>query len=127
MLYNNVSKFVSQLKIGYHNRFIYIDVEPSKLLYVILKILSYEGYIIGFKGGINKTRVFLKYKKGKPIINNIFSYTNSNNIKSFMSYEELKKHYGYRKFAIISTNKGLLSNKECLLYGLGGKILLEIK
>lgn len=96
----------------------------SKIKLEIAKILKKENYIDNFstKGGKKMLEINLKYP---PVINEIKRvskpgqrfYVKANKIK------QIKSGYGV---SVISTPKGLMTNKEARKSGLGGEVLLEV-
>jgi len=126
MLFNNLSKFVSHLKNGYLRRKLFVVVPSSVFLLRVLKLMYLAGYISGFQKTKYLVIVYLKYYNGVPVFSNICSFYNKNNKYLFVSYRMLCKAIGFKSFVLISTSKGILTNKDCILLRIGGKVLLEI-
>lgn len=101
-------------------------VPLSKIKLEIAKVLKKEGYIEDFKKSDNKGKGLLEIKlKYPPAINEIKRisklgqrfYVKAGKIK------QVKSGYG---ISVISTSKGLMTNKEARKSGFGGEVLLEI-
>lgn len=107
-----------------------ISVPYSNFKFSILEALKKQGYIkdVQKKGRAPKKRILidLKYKDGEiPAISKIRKiskqgqriYTSTSEIKS------VKSGYG---ISIISTSKGILTNKEARKEKVGGEIICEV-
>jgi len=125
---NLVSNMVSIIKVGSTAKHLDVTVQNSKLCINILSILYKLGYIRGFTIKSKKfIKVFLKYADNKPTIRNI-NVISTPGRRIYSGYKNLeadlkKKGSG---FYIISTNKGLLTDEESVMFGKGGEVLLKI-
>ena len=107
-----------------------MEVKNSHLAEEILKIFKKERFIINFKlikdskQGI--LRVYLKYgKDGFPAITGIRRISKPG-LRIYKKSDELPKVYGGLGIAIISTSKGLMTDKQARKAGLGGEVLCKI-
>lgn len=121
---NSLHLLTSGLNLGLIKNYEKVDVAFSVLNIKILKILQIEGFIAGFlvKKGLRKICVYFKYKNKKCAFNKLKGY----NVPFSYSVLELNKYFGFRQFGIVSTDMGLLTIRDCLLYNKGGKIVLLI-
>lgn len=106
-----------------------VDVSFSKLKHEITKILEKEGYIerIEKKGrGVKKIiRIFLKYENKIPVISGLRKISKPGQ-RIYLKSKEIKSvRHGYGK-AIVSTSKGLMTDKEARKQKLGGEIICEV-
>ena len=105
-----------------------VDVPASKMKIAIANILVDEGYIAKYdlvEGGNFKTiRITLKYGKDKneKIISGLKRISKPG-LRVYASKEELPKVLGGLGVAIISTNKGVITDKEARAQGVGGEVL----
>lgn len=101
----------------------------TNLTVAFLNILWDEGFILGYKiDNLNSNwlKIFLKYKKGTPVINSIkFIYKPSRNIS--YSVSQLWKFDSKKSLIILTTSKGLMTIHECIKTRTGGKPLFVIK
>jgi len=101
----------------------------SNLKYKLGKILEEKGFIgeIKKKGkGVKGTvEIALKYSGGEPAISGIkrVSRPGQRIYKSFKELRAVKSGYG---ISIISTSKGLLTDKEARKQKVGGEVICEI-
>jgi len=106
-----------------------VKVAYSKMDERILEILKDNGYIENFqKKGRGAKRVLdikLKYQNGKGVINGV-KFISKPSRRLYTGYKEIKpvKH-GYG-LLILSTPKGILTDKEAKKMKVGGEMLFEI-
>lgn len=99
----------------------------QKILYILYKLGYIRGYFIKNKKYI---LVYLKYKENKSIIRYIKRISTPGNKKylnkkNYLKYKN-KKFKTLNGFFILSTNKGIIIDKEINLKNVGGEILFYI-
>jgi len=105
-----------------------IDVPSSKVKEAIANILTNEGYIQGFEiveDGVKKTmRITLKYGKNKneKVISGIKRISKPG-LRVYANTDELPRVLGGLGTAIVSTNKGIITDKEARKLGVGGEVI----
>ena len=105
-----------------------VDVPASKMKLAIADILVNEGYIKGYEvleeGNFKTIRITLKYgaDKNEKIITGLKRISKPG-LRVYAGAEELPKVLGGLGIAIISTNKGLLTDKEARKQNVGGEVL----
>ena len=105
-----------------------VDVPSSKMKLAIAKILLDEGYIKSYElvenGKFNDIRITLKYgaSKNEKIISGL-QRISKQGLRVYANKEELPKVLGGLGVAIISTNKGVITDKEARKLGVGGEVL----
>ncbi|OGF27266.1 30S ribosomal protein S8 [Candidatus Falkowbacteria bacterium RIFOXYB2_FULL_34_18] len=104
----------------------------SKIKYEIAKILKKEGWIQDVcvekssKTNFNELRIILKYKKsGRSVITSLKRISKPG-LRIYTNKQNLPKVLNNLGIAIISTPKGLMTNKEARKKGEGGEIICEI-
>ena len=107
-----------------------VDVPASKMKTAIAEILFREGYIKSFELINDETqgiiRVTLKYdEKGTRVIDGIKRISKPG-LRVYAGKEELPKVLNGLGIAIISTSKGLKTDKEAREAGIGGEVLAYI-
>jgi small subunit ribosomal protein S8 len=107
-----------------------VHIKASNICQAIADVLKKEGYIEDYdridddKQGI--LRIFLKYdKQGLPIINEI-KRTSKPGCRIYSSVDQLPRVLGGMGIAIISTSKGVLSDRSCRQANVGGEILCTV-
>ena len=105
-----------------------VDVPSSKMKLAIAKILLDEGYIKSYdlvdNGNFKDIHITLKYGKDKneKIISGLQRISKPG-LRVYANKEELPKVLGGLGVAIISTNKGVITDKEARKLGVGGEVL----
>ena len=105
-----------------------VDVPSSKMKLAIAKILLDKGYIKSYElvenGKFNDIRITLKYgaSKNEKIISGLQRISKPG-LRVYANKEELPKVLGGLGVAIISTNKGVITDKEARKLGVGGEVL----
>ena len=108
-----------------------VDVPSSKMKTAIAEILLKEGYIKAYEitevGGFNNIHITLKYgaDKNTKIITGLKRISKPG-LRVYASKDELPKVLGGLGIAIISTNKGVLTDKEARKENVGGEVLAFI-
>lgn len=101
-------------------------VHPYKsICWEVLTVMYKEGYINGFRKLPNepdKIEIFLKYTNGKPAISKLSSISKPSR-RIYTPVEALWKLSTSLQTFIISTSRGIMSDKDCRKYHLGGEIL----
>ena len=105
-----------------------VDVPSSKMKKAIADILVKEGFIKKYDvvedGNFKTIRITLKYGKDKneKIISGIKRISKPG-LRVYASREELPKVLGGLGIAIISTNKGVMTDKKARELNVGGEVL----
>jgi len=106
-----------------------VEVPFSNLKYEIARILEREGFIEKTEKKGKKVKKFieivLKYENGIPAISGLKRISKPGQ-RIYLSYQKIKPVKGGYGIAIISTSKGLMTNKEARKNKLGGEVLCEV-
>jgi len=108
-----------------------VDVPSSKMKLAIANILLDEGYIAKYdlieEGAFKTIRITLKYGKDKneKIISGIKRISKPG-LRIYASKEDMPKVLGGLGIAIVSTNKGVMTDKNARKNNVGGEILAYI-
>lgn len=103
-----------------------VDVPASKQIKSILEILKKENYIDNFKLIEDKKhghlRIYLKYISGKPAIKSIRRVSKPG-LRIYVDHKKIPSVLRGRGLAIISTSKGITTDREAKKLGLGGEVI----
>ena len=108
-----------------------VDVPASKMKLAIADILLEEGYIVKYDivedGNFKTIRITLKYgaDKNEKIISGLKRISKPG-LRVYASKENLPKVLGGLGIAIISTNKGIVTDKVARQLNVGGEVLAFI-
>ena len=105
-----------------------VDVPASKIKLSIAEILLKEGYIKNYEvvevNGFNNIHITLKYGKDKNVkIISGLKRISKPGLRVYASNENLPRVLGGLGVAIISTNKGVITDKEARKLIVGGEVL----
>ncbi|MBQ4046113.1 MAG: 30S ribosomal protein S8 [Lachnospiraceae bacterium] len=108
-----------------------VDVPSSKMKLAIADILVNEGYIKKYElvdeGSYKSIRITLKYGKDKneKVIAGLKRISKPG-LRVYASVDNMPRVLGGLGIAIVSTNKGVMTDKEARANGIGGEVLAYI-
>lgn len=106
-----------------------VDVPASKIIDSILGIFKKEGYIEDFKPledtDSKNIRVYLKFDDNVPVISGLRCVSKPS-LRVYSGKEKLPKVLGGQGIAIISTSKGIVTDKEARDLNVGGEIICYV-
>ncbi|HBE08536.1 MAG TPA: 30S ribosomal protein S8, partial [Lachnospiraceae bacterium] len=108
-----------------------VDIPVSKIKVSIADILVNEGYIEKYEivpdGNFEAIRVTLKYgdNKNEKIISGIKKISKPG-LRVYAGKDEVPSVLGGLGIAILSTNKGVITDKEARKLGVGGEVLAYV-
>jgi len=107
-----------------------MDIPASKMKLEIAKILKQEGYIRTFKmieeGPQGTIRIYLKYADdGEPVIHGLRRVSTPGR-RVYRGVGELGKVRNGLGVAVISTNRGVVTDEQARGLQVGGEVLCEI-
>ena len=105
-----------------------INMPSSKLKVAIANVLAAEGYIESVKvleGAKPELEITLKYFQGKPVVESIQRVSRPG-LRIYKRKDELPKVMGGLGVAVISTSKGVMTDRAARQAGLGGEIICYV-
>jgi len=125
-----IADFLTRIRNGLSASKRWIDVPSSSLKKRIALVLKEEKYIQDFffiaDGNKETIRVFLKYDyQGKPVIDNIKRISRPG-LRVYVGAGEAPRVLDGLGISILSTSKGVISNKTANKLGVGGELLCEV-
>ena len=108
-----------------------VEVSSSKMKLAIAKILLDEGYIRSYElvddGNFKNIKITLKYgaDKNDKVISGIKRISKPG-LRVYANKEELPRVLGGLGVAIISTNQGVITDKEARKLGIGGEVICYV-
>lgn len=105
----------------------YVDAPYSKMKAEIVKILKQEGYVKGCTQTDERTlRIYLKYTdEGKSVITEIKRISKPG-CRVYSKQVELPKVLNGLGIAVVSTSKGILTDREARQANVGGEVLCTV-
>ena len=105
-----------------------VAIPNAKIKIEIAKILKEEGYITDYSVSDDLKAVLtiiLKYYEGKPVISNI-QRVSTPGLRIYKTKDDLPKILAGLGIAIISTSKGLMTDRNARLAGHGGEVICTV-
>ncbi|MBX9608189.1 MAG: 30S ribosomal protein S8 [Gammaproteobacteria bacterium] len=106
-----------------------VAMPASKRKSAIAEVLKKEGYILDYKvdgeGATKELRIELKYFRGKPVIERVWRVSRPG-LRIYKTKDQLPSIIGGLGVAIVSTSKGLMSDREARAQGIGGEIICSV-
>jgi small subunit ribosomal protein S8 len=103
-----------------------VDVPSSNMIRAILEVLKNENYIETFKAVEDSkqalVRVYLRYLFGKPAIKNIKRVSRPG-LRIYVKSEKIPLVLRGKGIAVVSTSKGVVTDKQARESGLGGEVI----
>ena len=125
-----VSDMLTRIRNGQMAGLSKVTMTSSKQKKAIAKLLKDEGYIVDFNVTDEEKKpvlsVILKYYKGKPVISKI-SRISRPGLRTYKSCKVLPRVMGGLGIAVISTSKGLLTDRAAREIGVGGEIVCYVE
>ncbi len=107
-----------------------VAVPRSKVKKEIVNVLKREGFVKGYKevedGKQGVMKIYLKYGLQRESAIRGLSRESKPGKRVYKRVEEIKPIFGGIGVGIYSTNKGVLSDKECKKAGVGGEYLCKV-
>lgn len=126
---NKLGDFLIRIQNAQNTNKVFCKIPYSKLIFGIINVLYKEGYINGFFINKQEIHVFLKYKRDDtPVIKRLIQKSKGGQpeyitVKKLRALEKNNLNIGV---IVISSSKGVCSQKEALAKNIGGKVLCQI-
>jgi small subunit ribosomal protein S8 len=105
-----------------------VSMPASKMKQAIAKVLQDEGYIKDFSvtdGAKPEMTVSLKYFEGRPVIESMKRVSRPG-LRIYKNKDELPKVMNGLGIAVISTSKGVMTDREARAEGHGGEVVCYV-
>ena len=103
-----------------------VKMPSSKLKVAIAKVLQDEGYVEGFNVSSNDGKpvleIGLKYYAGRPVIEKIQRVSRPG-LRIYKGRDDIPDVMNGLGIAIVSTSKGLMTDRKARANGFGGEVL----
>jgi len=125
-----IADMLTRIRNANRNKFKTVDVPASNMKLAIAQNLLDEGYIKAFEEIKNENqgiiRITLKYdEKGNRVIDGLKRISKPG-LRIYASKDELPKVLNGLGIALISTSKGIMTDKKARELGIGGEVLAYI-
>jgi small subunit ribosomal protein S8 len=121
-----IADFLTRIRNGQHSSKTEVAMPSSRIKLALAKVLKDEGYIDDFavtpEGSKSTLTVRLKYYQGRPVIDRLERVSRPG-LRVYKAKDELPRVLGGMGVAIISTSRGVMSDREARAAGHGGEVL----
>ena len=125
-LQDQIADLLTRIRNGQQRFKLEVAMPSSKLKVAVAKILNEEGYIEDFSveenGAKPRLTIKLKYFEGKPVIE-LLQRVSSPGLRRYSAKDQLPRVRGGLGTAIITTSKGVMTDKAAREQGVGGEII----
>jgi len=106
-----------------------VEMPGSKLKAAVAAVLKDEGYIGDFSASVESGKprlaIALKYSQGKPVIAEIDRVSRPG-LRHYKAKDDLPSVRAGLGVAIVSTSKGVMSDRAARAAGIGGEVLCTV-
>ena len=105
-----------------------VTMPSSKLKVAICSVLRSEGYIDGFRvsdGPKPELTVYLKYHSGAPVIEELKRVSRPG-LRIYKQSKDIREERGGLAIAIVSTARGVMTDRAARRAGIGGEVLCTV-
>ena len=123
-----IADMLTRIRNGQAANKVAISMPSSKLKVAIANVLASEGYIESVKvveGVKPELEITLKYFQNKPVVENIQRVSRPG-LRIYKRKDELPKVMGGLGIAVVSTSKGVMTDRAARQAGLGGEIICYV-
>lgn len=127
MITDPIADMLTRIRNGLRAEKVSVRMGASRLRRAIAQVLKDEGYITDFrvlegKGGRDELEIVLKYHGGRPVIARLERVSKPGR-RVYASRDELPRVDGGLGVAIVSTSRGVMSDRAARRTGVGGEVL----
>lgn len=125
-----VGDYLARVRNAIHARHRHVDVPASKLKRAMTQILMEKGYVRNYlnidDGKQGLIRIYLKYGEGgAPAIREL-KRVSTPGLRTYVGSKELPRVRNGLGIAILSTSRGVMTNKEAQKINVGGEVLAYV-
>ncbi|WP_158366431.1 30S ribosomal protein S8 [Candidatus Williamhamiltonella defendens] len=124
-----IADMLTRIRNGQAANKVRVTMPSSKLKVAIAEVLKEEGFINSFTVEGEKTNpalvIILKYYKEKPVVERI-ERISCPGLRIYKKRDALLKVMGGMGIAIISTSKGVITDRAARQAGLGGEVICYV-
>jgi small subunit ribosomal protein S8 len=121
-----ISDMLTRIRNGQKARKVSVAMPSSRLKVAVAQVLADEGYVEGVavdgEGSRRTLTVTLKYHEGAPVIERL-ERASRPGLRYYSAAGDLPKVQGGLGVAIVSTSKGVMSDRQARAQGHGGEVI----
>ena len=124
-MHDPISDMLTRIRNAQRSNKVTVAMPSSKLKCAIAKVLKEEGYIEDFSattGAKPQLNITLKYYAGRPVIEQIKRVSRPG-LRVYKGSSEIPTVMNGLGIAIVSTSKGIMTDRKARNMGVGGELL----
>jgi small subunit ribosomal protein S8 len=125
-----IADMLTVIRNGLRNERMQVDVPSTGIKLGVAQVLQREGYIEGFElvegKPANRLKVRLKYGEGGARVISEIRRVSKPGCRVYRGVSELKPFKSGLGIFVVSTPKGVMSDRECRTSRLGGEVLCSV-
>ena len=130
MSIDSIGNFLTIIRNGFILGKRFVEAPYSKMNYAIAEILKEEGFIksldiVDVNDSIKRLKVALKYVDGESVIHELKRLSRPSR-RYYAGSKNLKPVKGNLGISILSTNKGLMTDKKAKEMSVGGEVICSV-
>lgn len=129
MVTDPIADMLTRVRNAQHARHRRVDMPVSKLKVELARLLKDNHYIHDFKiledGKFNVLRLYLKYHQEKPVIRELKRISKPG-LRKYVSVKDIPRVRNGLGIAILSTSRGVLTDREARANKVGGELLATV-
>ena len=129
MINDPISDMLTRVRNGQKAEKVSVRMPSSSIKRAIAQVLKDEGYVEDWRevsdAGKTTLEIALKYFEGRPVIERI-ERVSAPGLRQYRAKDRLPRVFGGTGVAIVSTSKGVMSDRAARQAGLGGEVLCII-
>jgi small subunit ribosomal protein S8 len=126
---DQIADFLTRIRNGGNAGHRFVNISRSNMKVALSKILLEQGFIEGFEevdsGVQGEIKVELRYFKKKPAFNQITRVSKPGR-RIYVPSDQLPRVKNGLGMAIISTSRGVLTDKEARKHNVGGEVICTV-
>lgn len=129
MMTDPIADMLTRVRNGLAATKVSVVMPGSKLKVAIARVLKDEGYIKDYKPSEQDSKpvleIVLKYHEGQPVIRHLMRESRPG-LRVYKNANEIPSVIGGLGVAIISTSKGIMTDRDARKAGVGGEVLCTV-
>jgi small subunit ribosomal protein S8 len=124
-----IADMLTRIRNGQQRGKVTIVMPSSKQKLALANLLKQEGYIadasVETQGGKPELSIKLKYHRGKPVIE-LLKRISRPGLRIYRGHDALPKVWGGLGIAVVSTSKGMMTDRAARQAGHGGEVIAYV-
>ena len=105
-----------------------VSAPYSKLKHELVELLVKEGFLKDVKKvtkDFDELDITLKYYNDEPVIKELIRESKPG-LRKYISYKDIKPHKGGLGIKVLTTSKGLMTDKDAIKQEIGGEVICRV-